>query len=56
MIPMSFFRSHDLCRYDSFSKYGLLIIYGKLLRAGSDDLRLKYFIHNNTKELDTSYK
>ena len=43
-MPMSFFALHDLCPSDSFGKYGLLLIYGKLLRSGPDDLGLKYFI------------
>ena len=43
-MPMSFFALHDLCPFDSFAKYGLLLIYGKLLRSGPDDLGLKYFI------------
>ena len=43
-MPMSFFALHDLCPSDSFTKYGLLLIYGKLLRSGKDNLDLKYFI------------
>ena len=41
-MPMSFFALHDPS--DSFTKYGLLLIYGKLLRSGPDHLGLKYFI------------
>ena len=44
IMLMSFFALHDLCPSDSFTKYGLLIIYGKLLRSGPDHLGLKYFI------------
>ena len=43
-MPMSFFALHDLCPSDPFTKYGLLLIYGKLLRSGPDHLGLKYFI------------
>ena len=43
-MSMSFFALHDLCPSDSFTKYGLLLIYGKLLRSGPDHLGLKYFI------------
>ena len=50
-MPMSFFAHHDLCPSDSFTKYGLLLIYGKLLRSGPDDYRIKIFycitIHRN---------
>ena len=42
-MPMSFFALHDLCPSDSFTKYGLLLIYGKLLRSGPDHLGLKIF-------------
>ena len=55
-MPMSFFALHDLCTSDSFTKYGLLLIYGKLLRSGPDHLGLNMLLHNNTKELDTGYK
>ena len=55
-MPMSFFAFHDLCPSDSFIKYGLLLIYGKLLRSGPNDLGVNYLLHNNTKELDTGYK
>ena len=55
-MPMSFFALHDLCPSDSFTKYGLLLIYGKLLRLGPDHLGLKKIFHNNTKEFDTGYK
>ena len=43
-MPMSFFALHDLCPSDLFTKYGLLLIYGKLLRSGPDHTGLKYFI------------
>ena len=43
-MPMSFFALHDCCPSDSFTKYGLLLTYGKLLMSGPDDLGLKYFI------------
>ena len=44
-MPMPFFALRDLCPSDSFTtKYGLLLIYGKLLRSGPDHLGLKYFI------------
>ena len=43
-MPMCFFALYDLCPSDSITKYGLLLIYGKLLRSGPDHLRLKYFI------------
>ena len=43
-MPMSFFALHDLCPSDSFTKYGLLLFYGKMLRSGPDHLGLKCFI------------
>ena len=49
-MPMSFFALHDRCPSDSFTKYGLRLIYGKLLRSGPDHLGLKYLLHNNTKD------
>ena len=55
-MPMSFFALHDLCPSDSFTKYGLLLIYGKLLRSGPDHLDYNILLHNNAKELDTGYK
>ena len=43
-MPMSFFALHDLCPSDSFTKYGLLLIYSKLLGSGPGHLGFKYFI------------
>ena len=41
-MPMSF--SLFMILSDSFTKNGLLLIYGKLLRSEPDHLGLKYFI------------
>ena len=43
-MPMPFFALHYLCPSDSFTKYVLLLIYGKLLTSGPDHLGLKYSI------------